>query len=134
VLSQQTEKDNSRIDFIEFWENFHVLPWKISDEIFNKPRYLNISIAFVYAIVAIVTYFPSNRWIYPIFHQGLYSETGFPRLLLLKVYPTLHILLVAWIIVSSLIIRWRHKIPGFFKWLWDSNTLQSQDKDLKFEY
>ena len=53
---------NSRNEFNEFWDNFQFIPVKWIDGLTSKSRYLVGMGLFVYAILALLTFFPDNGW------------------------------------------------------------------------
>ena len=119
-----------------FWETFRVLPWKWSDAVTGNPVYLVGSALYVYALLAFLTYFPNNPWVAPkIITDRAYAQfLGANQILPLKHYPSVHFILIGWMIVVVLMILWRHSIPRFFQWLWGSKRLEVQEGDLAREY
>jgi hypothetical protein len=105
--------------FADFWSNFRLSPWKWVDEIAKRSRYLVTSVLVVYAVYAFMTFFTGR---------------GDHRILLLKDYPSIHVILFGFILVIWLVIRWRHQIPSIFQWLWESKRLAARAGDLKYEF
>src|SRR3990172_9469348 len=106
-------------DFIEFWNNFQPLPFKWVNRFIDRSRNLLLSVGFVYLLLAAMTFFP-----------GL----GNLGIRVLRSFPSFNIIFLGWIAVIVLTVRWRHKIPFIFQWLWESGRLGKQNADLKIEY
>ena len=117
---------NSRNEFNEFWDNFQFIPVKWIDGLTSKSRYLVGMGLFVYAILALLTFFPDNGWFAPDFRGG--------RLLALKHYASLNFILLGWISVVALAIRWRQKISQKFQWLWKEERLDKKEGNLQDEF
>jgi hypothetical protein len=110
---------SSTPEFADFWKNFRLSPWRWVDELTNRSRYLVTSVLMVYAVYAFMTFF---------------SSRGNNRILLLKDYPSINIILIGFILVILLVIRWRHQVPSIFQWLWESKRLMVPEGDLKSEF
>ena len=87
-------------------------------------------------LLAFLTYFPDNSWVAPkIIDDRAYTLfLGADQILPLKHYPSVHFILIGWMIVVVLMIMWRHRIPRFFQWLLESNRLEVQNGDLDEAY
>lgn len=110
---------SSQPEFADFWRNFRVSPWKWIDETAGRSRYIVSTVLIVYAVYAFMTFFPGRED---------------QRILLLRDYPSIHIILAGFILVILLAIRWRRRIPALFQWLWESERLEAQGGDLKSEF
>lgn len=117
--SQGSKPKGGEPDFVEFWDNFQPLPFKWANRFINQSRYLFLKVAFVYVLLAVMTFVP--------------NFSG-PFVKVLKNYPSLNIIFLGWMAVIMLTVRWRHKIPSVFQWLWESERLGPQNDDLKKEY
>jgi hypothetical protein len=139
-MSDQKVDDKKRsIDFSGFKDNFQALPWNWADNVFKRPTFFFISVGLSYAILILLTFFPDNGLMGPenleeVKYFGLAEKIDSDYLLMLKHYPSINILLIALLILMSLVIRWRHKIPDFFQWLWDSGKLKKREGDLTLQY
>lgn len=119
-MNAQVQK--SKIDepeFAEFWKDFQPLPFKWANPFVNQSRYLLLTVASVYLMLALMTFFP--------------VVSGHPEGVLI-IYPSINIIFLGWIAVIILTIRWRYQIPVLFQWLWESERLGPQNDDLKREY
>lgn len=119
IMNPKTSNSSkSEAKLVELRLNFQVLPWKWADELTNRSRYLVGSALFCYLTLAYLTLFPSRNWIIPLKH-----------------YPSLHLILIGWIVVIILAIHWRHKIPLLLQWLSEGDRLRPQtgNSGVKFE-
>jgi len=123
MSTKKTNSTKSQSDFTAFWKQFQLLPWKWANVITSNPVYLVSSALYGYVVLGVLTYF-SNPWVMPI------SLEDQP----LKLYPSLHFFLIGWMLVVILMIRWRHTIPQFFQWSYDSGRIRARQGNLVEEY
>ena len=140
---------DSDVGFNTFEKSFQLLSWKWMDKLISQSRYLLAAVLIVYAFAIVITYFPDNSWITPVQLNQKIAETTNPdekhelerlsekldgRLLFLEQYKSMHLIVIAFICALVLIVRWRHLIPKFFQWLWNSQRLESLGSDKMREY
>jgi hypothetical protein len=117
--TQGTKSNGGEQDFTEFWNNFQPFPFKWANRFINQSRYLLLTVAIVYLLLAFMTFFPA---------------IGGLKTMVLKSFPSFNIIFIGWIVVIMLTVRWRHKIPVIFQWLWENERLGAKNVELKNEY
>ncbi len=114
-----TKSNGGEQDFNEFWNNFQPFPFKWANRFINQSRYLFLTVAIVYLLLAFMTFFPA---------------IGGLKTMVLISFPSFNIIFIGWIAVIMLTVRWRHKIPVIFQWLWENERLGAKNAELKNEY
>lgn len=106
-------------EFAEFWSNFRLSHWGWMHTLVTQSRYLASWVLSVGFMLAYLTFIPDG--------------SGF-RILPLKHYGSINLILLAMISIVFLTIRWHHRIPVFFQWLWESGRLEARDGELGSEF
>ena len=106
-------------DFIQFWNIFQPTPFKWANRFIDQSRWLIGFTLLIFLLLILMTFVPS---------------LGSHQYKILRDYPSLNIILLGWMAVIALTIRWRHHIPAIFQWLWEAERLGQKTDGLKNEY
>jgi len=120
MQGRETIQEPTENELSDFWNTFQLFPWKWVDRLFvNQVGYIILFIELAYVILGVLTYLP-NPLIAP---APAHSD-----ILILKRYPSLHILFLSIPLIAVLFRRWRNEIPLALQWLWNDKRLAEQDQ------
>lgn len=123
---RETDQGLTENELSNFWNTFQLFPWKWVDWLFvNRVGYIILFIELAYVILGLLTYLP-NPLIAP--------TPAHTDILILKRYPSLHILFLGIPLIALLFRRWRNEIPLALQWLWNDKRLVEPDQTTQIKF